>query len=155
MSVSSKFAGIVFIALALFFSRHKLLDMFTPLRVPSGLSRLGTCLGKKMCAVVYVAPWCPACHGIEGDLRMVGNLSASNQDFGVLIIVGAGQSPKENEDKARELGVAAVTDNERTFSQGLRIRKYPSFFVVSTANQVLHKDEAALRWMDETLGFSR
>lgn len=154
MNVTTKFAGIVFIALALFFSRYKLQDMFTPLRVPSGLSRQGTCLGKKMCAVVYVAPWCPACHGIEADLRMVGNLSATNQDFGVIIIVGAGQSPSENEVKAQELGVAAITDNERKFSQGLRIRKYPSFFVVNTANRVLHKDEDALRWMDETLGFS-
>ena len=154
MNVSSKFAGIVFIALALFFSRHKLMDTFTPMKVPVGLNQQGTCQGKKMCAMVYVAPWCPACNGIAPDLRMVGDLSASNPEFGVLIIVGGGQTPGENEAKVIELGNAAVTDNQNTYSRALRIRKYPTFLVVNSANKLIHQDGDAIKWMDEALGFS-
>ena len=154
MNVSSKFAGVVFIALALFLSRHKLMDMFTSPKVPAGLNQQGTCLGKKMCAMVYVAPWCPACNGIESDLRMVGNLSAANPDFGVLIIVGGGQAPGENEAKVVELGSAAVADNQNSYARALRIRKYPTFLVVNSANRLIHQDGDAITWMDEALGFS-
>ncbi len=154
MNVSSKFTAIVFIALALFLSRHKLIDTFTSPKVPTGLNQQGTCLGKKMCALVYVAPWCPACNGIAPDLRMVGNLSANNPDFGVLIIVGGGQAPGENEAKVLELGAAAVTDNQNSYARALRIRKYPTFLVVSSSNKLVHQDQAAIKWMDETLGFS-
>ena len=154
MNVSSKFAGIVFVALALFLSRHKLMDVFAPMKVPAGLNQQGTCQGKKMCAMVYVAPWCPACNGIESDLRMVGNLSATNPDFGVLIIVGGGQTASENEAKVVELGSAAVTDNQNTYARALRIRKYPTFLVVNSANKLIHQDDDAIKWMDEALGFS-
>jgi hypothetical protein len=154
MNVSNKFAYLVLIGLMVFFSRHRLLDAFSETKVPTGLNQQGTCLGKKMCAMVYVAPWCPACNGIESDLRMVGNLSASNPDFGVLIIVGGGQTAGENEAKVVELGSAAVTDNQNTYARVLRIRKYPTFLVVNSSNKLIHQDEDAIKWMDEALGFS-
>ena len=154
MNVSHKFAYLGFIGLMLFFLLHRLLGDFTGTKIPIGLNHKGTCLGKKMCAMVYVAPWCPACNGIESDLRMVGNLSANNPEFGVLIIVGGGQTLGENEAKVAELGVAAVTDNQNSYARDLRIRKYPTFLVVNSANKLIHQDGDAIKWMDEALGFS-
>lgn len=154
MNVSSKFAAFVFVALALFISRHRIIDTFSSKKIPTGLNQQGTCLGKKMCAMVYVAPWCPACHAIQDDLRMLGTTSANHPDYGVVVIVGGGQTPGENDAKVAEFGAVATADNQNTYAHALRIRKYPSFLIVSSTNKVVHEDQAAIKWMDESFGFS-
>jgi|GEM_PF-2777571 len=153
MNVSTKFAGVVFFAVAIFLARHKIIDALSSKKVPSGLATLGTCAGKRMCAIVYVAPWCPACHAIQDDLRMLGSTSANHPDFGVLVIVGGGRTPDENAATVAGYGAVATADDENTYAQALRIRKYPSFLVVSSL-KVVHEDRAALQWMDESFGFS-
>lgn len=104
--------------------------------------------------MVYVAPWCPACHAIEDDLRMLGTTSGNHPEFGVVVIVGGGRSSEENEAKVADYGSVATADNLNTYGEALRIRKYPTFLVVKAGGKVIHEDQAAIHWMDESFGFS-
>jgi len=85
---------------------------------------------------------------------MLGNTSQNHPDFGVLVIVGGGRDADENDKKVAEFGRVAVADNQNTYGEALRIRKYPSFMIVSTARKIVHEDQAAIKWMDESFGFS-
>lgn len=85
---------------------------------------------------------------------MLGNTSVNHPDSGVVVIVGGGQTPGENEAMVAELGAVAIEDNTSNYAQALRIRKYPSFIVVNSSNKVVHEDQSAIQWMDESFGFS-
>ncbi|MBY0515399.1 MAG: hypothetical protein K2P81_00720 [Bacteriovoracaceae bacterium] len=154
MNLSLKSITIVAIVFAAFLARGKVFNLFLSREIPAALTQQGSCLGKKMCTVVYLAPWCPACNRLVPDLRMLGSLSFNQPDSGVLIIVGQGKTSDENEDKKIELGEAAITDNDGQLAKDLGIQHFPTFLVINQARKVIHEDQDALAYMDETFGFS-
>lgn len=68
---------------------------------------------------------------------------------GLVVVVGRGQTPEENEAKARELGKGAIVDTKSEWHEALRIKKYPSFLVIDRSKKVTLEDEGARAWINE------
>ena len=108
------------------------------------------CNEKKECAVVYVAPWCPACKSMAPKLREAIEQTKSRKDFGIRVVVGRG-SKEENEKEAASFAGVGHADQDDSLHDLLGVRAYPSFYVVDKKQKVLHRGQAAFRWLNEKL----
>jgi thiol-disulfide isomerase/thioredoxin len=107
------------------------------------------CDGKKFCATIYVAPWCPACKAELPRFRGYLEKARTQKDYGLKIVVGRGQKPGDNEAMAKQIGAGAVTDDSgETFDQ-LKVTKFPSFYILDREKSVVLADMEAFQWMHE------
>lgn len=111
-------------------------------------SNLDPCYGKKMCAVAYVAPWCPACEQLAPIIQGFVKKYSEQSDYGILVIIGAGTA-EENEKKAKFYESNTLIDQSFKMSESLGVTYYPSFFVVDAYRKVKLKDQEAFNWMQE------
>lgn len=115
-------------------------------------SSLDPCAGKSFCLVVYVAPWCPACHGVEPRLHeFVDKQAAEGGRYGLKVFVGQGRTPQENEAMAAKFGGSGVVDADGSIQAKLGVNKYPYFFVMDGEGSVILRDAEAYAWMHEKL----
>jgi thiol-disulfide isomerase/thioredoxin len=109
-----------------------------------------SCAGRKFCAVVYMAPWCPACKQIVPRLQRMSK-KAVKGDYGLKVVVGRGRSPEDNEQMAAQFGnFGAVDKDEKVFSD-LKVSRYPSFFVLDGEGTVILANQEAYYWIQEKL----
>lgn len=142
------FSAIILIAFALFSYRHKIFSFFKPKHVPVSLVTEGNCKGKELCGIVYVAPWCPACHSIEPLLKSA-IVNTKNHVYGIQVIVGRGKTEEENNQKALELGEGVIVDNNGTYFKELNIAYFPTIMVVNQHKKVQKEGQDALQWVAE------
>lgn len=109
------------------------------------------CQGKKECAVVYVAPWCGACNQLLPHFKSFAEKGLTHNDYGVQIIVGAGRTPEENENKMNEIGLNTFVDPDMEIAKKLKVAYFPSVYVINNINHVLLKDQEAINWMSRHL----
>lgn len=146
-------SNLIFLAIIgaiLYMSRGQLMGMFKEEKVPPGLFHEAGCKGKKVCGLVYLAPWCPACNSVIPQLQVYLKNSSNNKEAGLQIVVGAEQNRGDNASKAREIGEGVMTDDQKIYAETLAISYYPTFFVVNDKNQIIHKDQDAMNWMNES-----
>ncbi len=108
-----------------------------------------SCTNKKFCAVVYVAPWCPACKQLAPQLR-AALPRVKEKEFGLKIVVGQGR-PEENDDEAASFGEAGSADQDGSIHKILGVSQYPSFFVLDQEKTVILANEEAFQWLNEKL----
>lgn len=123
--------------------------MFKDKKVPPTVFQEAGCKGKKMCGLVYLAPWCPACNSVIPQLQIFLKNSVNNKEFGLQLIMGAEQAPGDNERKAKEIGGYVLIDSHNVYSTSLAISYYPTFLVVDEKKQIVFKDQDAMNWMNE------
>lgn len=107
------------------------------------------CAGKKFCATVYVAPWCPACKAEMPRFRGYLDGARKQKDYGLKIVVGRGRSPGDNEAMAKQLGAGAVVDDSGQIFAQLKVAKFPSFYILDRENSVVLVDAEAFQWIHE------
>jgi len=139
-------------AVCLYLSRDQAKALIASSTAPAERSASSPCEGKKLCGVVYVAPWCPACNNLLPKLAVPLANAKDNKDFGMMIVVGQGKREGDNETKVSEIGAGAITDNDGFYHQKLRVEAYPSFYVINQNNRVVMQDQDAFIWHHTTLG---
>ncbi|MBA2403362.1 MAG: redoxin domain-containing protein [Bdellovibrionales bacterium] len=105
-----------------------------------------SCAQKRMCAVVYLAPWCPACQQVTPTLMTFLANAQKSKLFGLQVIIGAGRKAGENEKKANALGMGTMVDNDNKIANALGVTYYPTFIVIDNKRSVTLRDQAAMEW---------
>lgn len=142
----NNFVAIVILLAAGFFYRNRIISWFKPRHVPATLVRSGNCEGKKLCGIIYLAPWCPACHSYEPMIKSALSDFKTNQEHGIQIIMGFGNQPGENERKASEISPDVIIDKDRSLAKKMNINYFPTFLVVDQNLKVKMTDAEALQW---------
>lgn len=109
-----------------------------------------SCEGKKVCAVAYLAPWCPHCKRMIPDLKEMLLKAQASSDKGLRVIAGAGE-PEANQALAAEFGTSGVVDANREIQQKLGVRQFPSFYLLNEKGHLMAGDQAAYQWLYENL----
>lgn len=109
-----------------------------------------TCAGKKLCAVAYLAPWCPHCKRVVPELRQKLERAASSSEHGLRVIVGGGE-PAENQALATSFGAAGLVDENNQIAQQLGVRGYPAFYLIDEKGAVVGSEEDAYRYVFEKI----
>lgn len=107
------------------------------------------CEGKKFCATIYVAPWCPACKAELPRIRGFLEKARQQKDYGLTVVVGNGQKPGDNEEMAKQIGAGATVDNSLEIFRQLKVTKFPSFYILDKEKAVVLADMEAFQWMHE------
>lgn len=129
--------------------RQQIKSLITPVSVPQSLMSQGSCQSKKNCAVVYLAPWCPACKQIEPMLKEIYPRLKEHPNSGLLVIMGGEMNAGENETAARAIHNDVVIDQNRSIAQSLKVSYFPTILVLDDKRKVIKKDQAALSWIIE------
>lgn len=114
------------------------------------ITSLDPCQGKKMCALVYIAPWCSACEQIAPYLKQIAAKVRDDNENGFLIVVGAGNE-KENQEKVSFYESHTIADNDSSISKSLGISYYPTFLVINSDRKIELKDQEAANWIQKNL----
>lgn len=137
------FAGVAF-------AWHAELISFSGSRGPSSAQlKIDPCAGKKTCALVYVAPWCPACKSMASVIRDFGKNKKQNTGFKV--VIGQGRDAGENENALPTYGYNARVDQDDAIFHQLGVTKFPSFYVLDSEGAKIVEDADAYQWMHENL----
>jgi thiol-disulfide isomerase/thioredoxin len=116
---------------------------FSLKRIPEKVAFNLKCEGKKQCLLVYVAPWCSACHQMTPSFQEFQNLSRQNPDVGIKIIVGAGRSVEENNQMAKNF-IESIVDHDLVIRDQLKVSYYPSIYLANDAGEIQLRDQAAM-----------
>ncbi len=137
-----------------FFLWPKIKSNFLPSgKLPPSFTKMDSpCLGKKMCSVIYVAPWCPACKDVAPILTdLLKNAQEFNRDVGIMVVVGEGQA-HENQQLADSFGRGSLIDHDRSILKSLDVSYYPTFVVVDASFKIVKKDQEAFQWAIDQFG---
>lgn len=137
------------LGLAYFWHKNKNDGARASAYLASAAKRSDPCEGKKFCATIYVAPWCPACKAELPRFRGYLDKARTQRDYGLRIVVGRGQNPGDNEAMAKQLGAGAVTDDNGQIFAQLKVTKFPSFYILDGDKSVVLADGEAFQWMHE------
>lgn len=146
---------LVLIGISFFFAwgkfKHRLLS---PNKLPENYSSNGrplSCMGKKQCAIIYIAPWCGACNQMAPHFKTFLNKAKGNVDFSVKVIVGQG-SKEDNEDKALSYDNEEVyLDPQSVVKDSLGISYFPTILVVDSQGAIQLRDQEAWNWMAQNI----
>lgn len=137
------------LGLAYFWQKHQSDGIRTSAYTAAAAKRIDPCEGKKFCATIYVAPWCPACKAEMPRFRGFLDKARTQKDYGLKIVVGRGQQPGDNEAMAKQLGAGAVTDDSGQIFAQLKVTKFPSFYILDRDKAVVLEDMEAFQWMHQ------
>lgn len=101
-----------------------------PFSVSSFMGAPDPCHQKSHCMIVYVTPWCPACHGSAPFIASVRRHSLRSNDWGLKLIMGDGDA-SDAESYAAATEGDVFFDQERSASRALGVRRVPAWFVVA------------------------
>lgn len=88
------------------------------------------CEGKKVCLVVYVSPWCPACKGQLPFIKEVDSTVKAYPGFGLEVIIGWDKRSRLLE-MAQSLGVHSLLDDRGSFATAASLSSVPSWYLFS------------------------
>jgi thioredoxin-related protein len=109
------------------------------------------CLQQKDCFVVYVAPWCPACHQFISYYQQHKDLFKS-KGLGFVYVVGADESRQNEIDMKNSLAPEGVLDTaEHAFLKRHKINSFPTILQVNKTGKVLKQGEDVYAYMNDRL----
>lgn len=148
----SNLVGFILLAFCLFLGRERIFHLFKahPKRVPATIAQGPQCSGKKLCGLIYVAPWCPGCNQLVPVFQSMVQTAPRNEEMGLKVIVGKGRTPEENAAKAQELGTGVIVDHDESYFTQLAIDRYPTFLVTDPTGKVVMRDGEAFTWMNRS-----
>lgn len=107
------------------------------------VTRTDPCLYKERCVIVYVAPWCPACHGAVDFLNALTRRVQRSAKVGMKIIIGMDARPKLTEMSRLFVGPTFLDDAGK-FQQSLRVQSVPTAWVADHDGKILRSVPASL-----------
>ncbi len=144
---------IIVCLIVLILNRQKIITAVTPTKVPTPVLKNEVCTGKKLCAIAYVAPWCPGCNSLIPNFKQYLAQSKNHSEYGFVIIVGKGKTMRDNTDKAIEIGSKEfkniIVDVDESFHRDLKIKYYPSFIIVKPNQKIVMRDQEAFDWINQ------
>ena len=117
----------------------------------AAMATTDTCATKKLCTIVYVTPWCPACAQVSPILQAWISKTKDHPEYGIKVIVGYGRNAGDNERTAANYGVNSVVDSDLSLANKLNIKYYPTFLLVNPAGTIIKKDQDVVKWASETI----
>lgn len=109
------------------------------------------CLQQKDCLVVYVAPWCPACHQFISNYRQYKDAFKS-KGLGFVYVVGADENRQKEIDMKDSLAPEAVLDTvDHAFQKQHKINSFPTIMLVDKTGKVLKQGEEVFNFMNDRL----
>lgn len=109
------------------------------------------CTGKKFCALIYLAPWCPACKSQVPLYRDYVEKAKTRGDVGVKVVVGQGRRAGDNEAMAKLFGAAGLVDHDSSYLKKYRVDRFPSLYVLDAERTIILRQEEAFHWLAEKL----
>lgn len=110
-----------------------------------------TCEGRKFCAVVYLAPWCPHCvSSVPRTKEMIQRFRSP--ELGVKVIVGLGKSPEQNQKFADSIAPGVVIDSDTSLARKYGVRSVPSYTVLDQEGSAILSGQEAYSWLHEKMG---
>lgn len=107
----------------------------------SEAAKPSSCVGKKLCITVYVAPWCGACRISQPTFKALNAyLPKHRDDVGFSVVVG-GASPNEHLAEQKKLNpVESVADDAGVILKSRGIKAFPTWIVHdSSGKEVVRK----------------
>ncbi len=127
--------------------------LFSDNKLPATLTfaadQVDPCLDKKMCAVVYIAPWCPACHSVLPQLKTFTQNASKHDEYGILIVIGAGTF-EQNQNTFKSFTTNAMIDSDSKIANSLGVNYFPTFLVLDAQREIKKRDHDAFTWMHQT-----
>ncbi len=118
-----------------FVSMYQLRGPLSDYKVDQG-PQIDKCLSRSQCVLMYVAPWCPACHQFLNDYQMI-KTQLDLRNVGTLIIVGGDEIRAKEIDMKEELGAEAILDTPlNDFRTKNHIDMFPYFVVTNAKGEV-------------------
>ena len=109
------------------------------------------CQQQKSCFVVYVAPWCPACHQFISNYKQHKDIFKA-KGLGFVYIVGADENRQKEIDMQISLAPEAVLDSaDHAFLKHHRIKSFPTVLLVNKAWKVLKQGQLAYDFINERM----
>jgi thiol-disulfide isomerase/thioredoxin len=105
------------------------------------------CEGKERCVVAYLAPWCPTCKHALPHFLEVRDKWKGNATRGIKFVIGA-DSFEKDKDLALKIGENAYVDSGDGYRDQMRVRHYPTVWVMS-GNKVLAVDGPAYEFLSK------
>ncbi len=114
--------------------------------MPSTGSRYGyhdeACKNNRPCLIVFLATWCPACHGAIPFIKGLKGYMTQNQSAGLKIVIGGGDT-SDKEEMAKQIGGNVYFDNDDEFARRMGGGSVPHLWVVDGKGMVV-KSEGGL-----------
>ncbi len=142
-------AGIILFALGTAYKNHQVAQKKEAEYQRAVASKVDNCQNKKLCVVVYMAPWCPACKQVMPAVSTLLEKSKLSKEFGTKVYVGKGASQEENEAMAKKLGAGAEVDSNLEMHKKLNVGYYPAFFILDAEGAMTSDGKDAFYWAME------
>lgn len=122
---------------------------FQMMRDPASISG-NTCEGKKFCALVYLAPWCPHCRSALSHTQMLLQKSRFG-DTGVRVVVGMGE-PDQSAAMANKIAHGVAVDTDDKIARDLGIQGVPAYIVMDKEGTRILEGQEGYAWIIEKFG---
>lgn len=101
------------------------------------------CFGMERCVLVYVAPWCPACHQSIDFLNDVASRVKRTGKIGMKVIIGMDTHDK-NAEMSKLFTTQTFLDDDGKFRAALGVSSVPTAWVADGNGKILREIPAAL-----------
>lgn len=145
--MSTKIIMVLSLSVFAFLSWGKFKNKLITQKIAQNLVPQSSCLQKKKCGIIYVAPWCPACNSLIPQLQPFLANAKNNSEYGIQMVVGKGKTQDSNYQKAEEIGHGTKVDADGSIAEALRVTYYPTILVVNEKQVVEMRDQEALSWI--------
>jgi protein-disulfide isomerase len=119
---------------------------FQRMRNPASLNG-DTCVGKKFCVIVYLAPWCPHCKASLSQAQTLLGKSLVG-DTGVRVVVGLGRGSDSSAMAAR-IARNITLDDDESIAHKLGVRGVPAYVVLDSEGTKLIEGAEGFSWVAE------
>jgi thiol-disulfide isomerase/thioredoxin len=143
--------AVAILALGIWTYRYKVMNYFRPMQVSSTFIQSTECRQKKFCAIVYVAPWCPACKQYALFLKQGLTKLKRPGEVALVVIMGMENQNGENEREAKIISDKVIIDKTSDLARDLRIEHFPTFMVVDGDQKVMLRDREAFEWLSQEI----
>lgn len=130
---------------------HNLRGPLSDYKVDQG-AQIDKCfVNRKNCVLIYVAPWCPACHDFLRQYPRI-NAELDKKNIGTLIIVGADDIRSKEVAFKEELGTNAILDTvDGDFRKKNVIESFPTILVTDSVGKVIANGSDSFKKINQFL----
>lgn len=147
--MNSKLLPLIILLSVGYIYRDKIHTFISPTVVSKQIVSGDACSEKAMCAIVYMAPWCPACKQLQPAIISAMQALQHHPQNGIQVIMGGEKNPGDNARAASDFGPDVIIDQNGTLQTELNVTYYPTILVVNQKRDIVYKDQEAMKWLNQ------